>query len=415
MTATSPTSPRPTGAGPLAGLRVLELCQIMSGPTCGLLLADLGAEVIKIEKIPGGDDSRGYRDPQVNGVSAPFMMLNRHKRGLALDLKHARGREVLERLVQRADVLVENFRLGTMEKLGIGYENLAAVNPSLIYCAITGYGRTGPYADKGGFDLIAQGFSGLMSVTGEPGRPPVKGGNAVSDMNAGILAATGILAAYIHRLKTGQGQIVDTSLSDAALQQTYWHAAVWFATQRSPEPTGSAHLLTAPYQAFEASDGWINVGGANQANWERICDVLGHAEWRSDPRFATNGERMAHREELVDAMNAVMRRRTRTEWQSAFDAAGVPAGPVHTIGEALSHPQTLARGMVVETDHPQAGRTRGVGCPIHFSATPGPASTPPPLLGQHTRVLLREAGYAEGQIDELIEAGVVAEPVSRSA
>jgi len=400
---------RPVSAGPLAGLRVLELSQIMSGPTCGLLLADLGAEVIKIEKLPGGDDSRGYRDPQVNGVSAPFMMLNRHKRGLALNLKLQRGQQVLKRLVENADVLVENFRLGTMDKLGLGYDTLSAINPALIYCAITGYGRTGPYADKGGFDLIAQGFAGLMSVTGEPGRPPVKGGNAVSDMNAGILATVGILAAYIHRLKTGQGQIVDTSLADAALQQTYWHAAVWFATQRSPQPTGSAHLLTAPYQAFEASDGWINIGGANQANWERICEVLGHPEWRADPRFASNSERMAHLDELVDLVNAVVRTRSRADWQAAFDAAGVPAGPVHTIGEALSHPQTLARGMVVETVHPQAGPTRGVGCPIHFSATPTPASTAAPLLGQHTRELLREAGYGDAQIDELIDEGVVAQ------
>lgn len=403
---------RPVSTGPLAGLRVLELSQIMSGPTCGLLLADLGAEVIKIEKLPGGDDSRGYRDPQVNGVSAPFMMLNRHKRGMALNLKHARGRELLRGLVKNADVLVENFRLGTMDKLGLGYESLAAINPALIYCAITGYGRTGPYADKGGFDLIAQGFAGLMSVTGEPGRPPVKGGNAVSDMNAGILATVGILAAYIHRLKTGQGQIVDTSLADAALQQTYWHAAVWFATQRSPQPTGSAHLLTAPYQAFEASDGWINVGGANQANWERICEVLGHPEWREDPRFASNSDRMAHLGELVERINAVVRTRSRAEWQSAFDAAGVPAGPVHTIGEALSHPQTLARGMVVETVHPQAGPTRGVGCPIHFSATPTPASTPAPLLGQHTRELLREAGYGDAEIDGLLAEGVVAQAVA---
>lgn len=400
---------RPVSAGPLAGLRVLELSQIMSGPTCGLLLADLGAEVIKIEKLPGGDDSRGYRDPQVNGVSAPFMMLNRHKRGLALNLKLERGQQVLKRLVENADVLVENFRLGTMDKLGLGYDTLSAINPALIYCAITGYGRTGPYADKGGFDLIAQGFAGLMSVTGEPGRPPVKGGNAVSDMNAGILATVGILAAYIHRLKTGQGQIVDTSLADAALQQTYWHAAVWFATQRSPQPTGSAHLLTAPYQAFEASDGWINIGGANQANWERICEVLGHPEWRADPRFASNSERMAHLDELVERINAVVRTRSRADWQAAFDAAGVPAGPVHTIGEALSHPQTLARDMVVETVHPQAGPTRGVGCPIHFSATPTPASTAAPLLGQHTRELLREAGYGDAQIDELIDEGVVAQ------
>ena len=395
--------------GPLAGLRVLEMTQIMSGPTCGLLLADMGADVIKIEKLPGGDDARGYRDPQINGVSAPFLMLNRNKRGLALNLKNSQGRTLLLRMVKDADVLVENFRGGTMDKLGLGYEVLRDVNPGLIYCAISGYGRTGPYADKGGFDLIAQGFAGLMAVTGEPGRPPAKSGNAVSDMNAGILAATGILAAYIHKLKTGEGQIVDTSLSDAALQQTYWHAAVWLATQREPQPTGSAHILTAPYQAFEASDGWINIGGANQTNWERICQVLGHPEWREDPRFATNSDRMANLNELVTLMNAVLRTRTRAEWQTEMDAAGVPAGSVHTIGEALSHPQTLARGMVVTLEHPQAGTTRGIGCPIHFSQTPTDTGKAAPLLGQHTRELLLEDGLSEADIDELIAQGAVAQ------
>ncbi|MFN4003769.1 MAG: CaiB/BaiF CoA transferase family protein [Hylemonella sp.] len=395
-------------AGPLSGLRVLELTQIMSGPTCGLLLADLGADVIKVEKLPGGDDARGYRDPQVNGVSAPFMMMNRNKRGLAIDLKREEGKAVLRRMAQQADVLVENFRTGTMDRLGLGYEALQAINPGLIYCAISGYGRTGPWAGKGGFDLIAQGFAGLMSITGEPGRPPVKNGNAVSDMNAGILAALGIVAAYVHKLKTGQGQLVDTSLADAALQQLYWHAAIFFATGRSSAPSGSAHVLTAPYQAFEASDGWINIGGANQANWERIADVLGHPEWRADPRFATNSARMAHREELAALMNAVLRQRTRAEWLAAFDAAGVPAGPVHTVGEALTHPQTLARGMVVELQHPQAGATRALGCPIHLSATPARIDRPAPMLGEHTREVLREFGYTDSQIDTLIAGGIVA-------
>jgi crotonobetainyl-CoA:carnitine CoA-transferase CaiB-like acyl-CoA transferase len=229
----------------------------------------------------------------------------------------------------------------------------------------------------------------------------------VSDMNAGILGALGIVSAYVHKLKTGQGQIVDTSLSDAALQQLYWHAAIWFATGRSSEPTGSAHVLTAPYQAFEASDGWINVGGANQANWERIADVLGHPEWREDPRFVTNSSRMAHLGELVALMNGVLRTRTRAQWQAAFDSAGVPAGPVHTVGEALSHPQTLARGMVVELLHPEAGATRAIGCPIHFSATPAQITRPAPLLGQHTREILREHGVLESEIDDLCARGIV--------
>jgi crotonobetainyl-CoA:carnitine CoA-transferase CaiB-like acyl-CoA transferase len=393
--------------GPLSGVRVLELAQIMAGPTCGMLLADMGADVVKVEKLPGGDDSRGYREPRVNGVSAPFLVLNRNKRGIALNLKHPAGRDVLLRMVRDADVLTENFRRGTLEKLGLGYDVLAAVNPGLVYCAISGYGRSGPDADKGGFDLIAQGYSGLMSITGEPGGPPVKAGGSVADINAGILAALGIVAAYVHRLKTGKGQVVDTSLAEAALQQTYWQAAIYFATGKSPGPTGSAHLLTAPYQAFAASDGWINIGGANQANWERIAEVLGHPEWRDDPRYATNSARIANRDALVAAMNAVLSGRTRAQWIAAFDAAGVPVGPVHTIGEAVEHPQMLARGMVVQTEHPQAGPTKSLGCPIHFSDTPTRITRPAPLLGEHTRELLREYGYDDIAIDALIADGVV--------
>jgi crotonobetainyl-CoA:carnitine CoA-transferase CaiB-like acyl-CoA transferase len=405
--ATTPPLAADAARGPLAGLRVLELAQIMAGPTCGMLLADMGADVIKVEKLPGGDDARSYREPRVNGVSAPFMMLNRNKRGMALNLKHPAGREVLLRMVRDADVLTENYRRGTLERLGLGYDVLSAANPGLIYCAISGYGRTGPAADKGGFDLIAQGFSGLMSITGEPGRPPVKTGNPVADINAGILAAVGIVAAYAHKLKTGLGQVVDTSLMEAALQQTYWHAAIYFATGASPGPIGSAHLLTAPYQAFRARDGWINIGGANQANWERIADVLGHPEWRDDPRFATNSARMANLAALTEAMNAVLVTRTKGEWVEAFDAAGVPAGPVHTMGEALDHPQTRARDMVVELTHPQAGRTRALGCPIHFSATPTRVTRPAPMLGEHTRELLHEYGYDDVAIDALVAEGVV--------
>src|SRR3989475_6689042 len=330
-----------THPGPLAGMRVLELAQIMAGPTCGMMLADMGADVIKVEKLPGGDDARGYREPRINGVSAPFLVQNRNKRGIALNLKHASGRAILLRLVESADVLTENFRRGTLDKLELGYDVLVRANPGLIYCAVSGYGRDGPYADKGGFDLIAQGFAGLMSITGEPGRAPVKTGNPVADINAGILAAAGIAAAFAHKLKTGPGQAVDTSLMEAALQQTYWQAAIYFATGESPGPSGSAHVLTAPYQAFRASDGWINIGGANQANWERIAEVLGHPEWCGDPRFATNSARMENLDALVASMEAVLATRTKAEWIRAFDAAGVPVGPVHSLGEALSHPQTL--------------------------------------------------------------------------
>ena len=390
-------------------MKVLEMAQIMAGPTCGMMLADMGADVVKVEKLPGGDDSRGYREPLVNNVSAPFMILNRNKRGIGLNLKTPKGREILLTMVKQSDVLIENYRRGTLEKLGVGYDVLSAANPGLIYCAISGYGRSGPYADKGGFDLIAQGFAGLMSVTGEPGGPPVKTGNSVADMNAGILAVAGIVAAYVHKLKTGQGQIVETSLMEAALQQTGWHAATYFATGESPGPTGSAHLLSAPYQAFPTRDGWVNIGGANQANWERVATVLGHPEWKDDPRFLTNTARMQNLPALVDAISVIMKTRDRADWIAAFDAAGVPAGPVHSMGEALTHPQTLARNMVVDLVHPLAGPTRAMGCPIQFSKTPTQITRPAPLLGEHSRELLRDYGYDDPQIDHFVQDGVVQE------
>ncbi|HWL28653.1 MAG TPA: CoA transferase [Burkholderiaceae bacterium] len=396
-----------THTGPLAGMRVLELAQIMAGPTCGMMLADMGADVIKVEKLPGGDDSRGYKEPRVNGISAPFMILNRNKRGIALNLKWPQGRDILLRMVREADVLTENYRRGTLEKLGLGYDVLSAINPGLIYCAVSGYGRDGPYADKPGFDLIAQGFGGLMSITGEPGRPPVKTGNSIADINAGILAVVGITAAYAHKLKTGEGQIVDTSLMEAALQQTYWHAATYFATGVSAEPTGSAHLLAAPYQAFRTQDGWINIGGANQANWERIADALGHPEWRDDPRYATNSARMQNLESLVASMEAVLCEHSQSHWLDVFDRAGVPVGPVHSIGEALSHPQTIARGMVVDLVHPVAGSTKALGCPVHFSRTATQVRRPAPMLGEHSRELLAEYGYTADEIDAFMAAGVV--------
>ncbi|MGY8526818.1 CaiB/BaiF CoA transferase family protein [Paracidovorax citrulli] len=404
----SPSSPDASpSSGALAGMRVLELAQIMAGPTCGMMLADMGADVIKIEKTEGGDDARGYRDPQINGVSAPFLMLNRNKRAIALDLKSDEGRAVLLRMVRDADVLIENFRNGTMEKLGLGYEVLAKINPGLIYCAISGYGRTGPAADKGGFDLIAQGYTGLMSITGEPGGPPLRTGNSIADINAGILAAVGILAAWQHRQKTGRGQIVETSLIEAGLQQLYWHAAIHFATGESPGPSGSAHVLATPYQAFATQDGHIIVGGANEKNWERIAQVLERPEWLDDPRYRLNADRMRNRDSLLPAMAAILATQPSAHWLAAFDAAGVPAGPVHTVGEALSHPQTLARGMVVEQQHPQAGPIRTIGLPIRLSETPAQYHRPSPRLGEDTVALLAECGYDEAQIAAMIDKGVV--------
>jgi crotonobetainyl-CoA:carnitine CoA-transferase CaiB-like acyl-CoA transferase len=315
---------------------------------------------------------------------------------------------VLRRLVKTADVLTENYRKGTLDKLGLGYEALRQINPALIYCAITGYGLTGPWAEKGGFDLVAQGMAGLMSITGVPGGEPVKCGPPVTDIGAGTLAALGIVAAYVHRLRTGEGQLVDTSLFEAGVMQTYWHAAIFFATGRAPGPLGSAHVLNAPYQAFPTRDGWINIGAANQANYERLLQVLEAREIAADPRFATNAERMANREALAGALSEYLRQRTTAEWIPALEAAGLPVGPVLDVGEMLAHPQTAARDMVVETEHAVAGRTRSLGLPVKFSATPGKVSSGAPVLGQHTREVLREAGYRDEEIEALAAQGAIA-------
>jgi crotonobetainyl-CoA:carnitine CoA-transferase CaiB-like acyl-CoA transferase len=400
----TPQAPAP---GPLAGLVVLELAQIMAGPSCGALLADLGAEVIKVERMPGGDDTRRYAEPSVNGESAAFMMMNRNKRGIAVNLKTEGGRDVVRRLAARADVLVENYRRGALERLGLGFDALHRLNPALIYCSISGYGRSGPAADKGGFDLVAQGVSGLMSITGEPGRAPVKVGSPVTDLNAGLLAALGIVSAYVHRLKTGQGQFVDTSLMEAGIHQTAWQAAIFFATGTSPGPGGSAHVLAAPYQAFPTADGWINIGGANQANWERIATLVGAPELIADPRFADNSARMANRDALTQRLGEHLRTRSTHDWLQALDAAGIPAGPIHDIAAMAADPQTLAREMVVELEHPVAGRTRALGVPVKFGATPGSIRRPAPTYGQHTREVLQELGCSESDIDALVRDAAV--------
>jgi len=394
-------------SGPLAGIRVVEMAQIMAGPTCGQLLADMGADVIKLEKLPGGDDVRSYSHPSVNGESAAFMMMNRNKRGIAVNLKHADGLSMVKKLLQTADVVTENYRVGTLDKLGLGWDVLQALNPRLIYCAISGYGRSGPYADKGGFDLIAQGFSGLMSITGMPGGPPVKAGPPIADITAGILAALGVAAALNARHATGRGQMVDTSLMEAAIVQTYWHSAIYLATGENPEPTGSAHILSAPYQAFPTADGWINIGGANQSNWERIAKAIGREDLITDPRFATNGERMKNLAELTPLIAERMKTHPSADWIREFEAAGMPVGPINKIGDMLADPQVAAREMVVELDHPKAGATKAIGLPIKFSDTPGAVTRPAPLLGQHTREILESLGYGDAAIDRLAASGAI--------
>jgi crotonobetainyl-CoA:carnitine CoA-transferase CaiB-like acyl-CoA transferase len=394
--------------GPLAGVKVLELAQIMAGPTCGIMLADLGADVIKVERIPGGDDTRLMDRPSVRGESASFMAMNRNKRGIALNLKIPAAQEALKRMAARADVLTENYRKGTMEKLGLGYETLKKVNPALIYCSISGYGRSGPYADKGGYDLIAQGMSGIMSVTGEPGRAPAKSGGPVCDINAGLLGALGVVSAYVHRLKTGEGQLVDTSLFEAGIQQMYWQAAIYFATGEPPGPTGSAHILSAPYQAFRTADGWVTIGGANQANWERLVRVLNASQLLQDARFASNAERMKNLQALTESLNAILRAWSNKDLIKALEAAGVPCGPINSIADVAADPHALAREMVVELEHPRAGPTRALGLPIKLSRTPGKVTRPAPTFGQHTREVLAEFGFSAAEIDALYDAKAVA-------
>lgn len=396
-----------TQTGPLAGMKVIELAHIMAGPVCGLMLADMGADVIKVEK-PDGDDSRRFVPPAMMGESAAYMMMNRNKRGVALNLKDAQAVVALHRLLEEADVVIENYRMGTMERLGLGYEDLRAINPRLIYCEISGFGRTGPYAERGGFDLIAQGMSGLMSITGEgPGRPPVKTGAPVSDITAGIVAAMGVSAAYARMLQTGEGQKVDTSLFEAAITQTYWQSAIAFATGVAPGPMGSAHPLNGPYQAFETADGWINVGAANQRNWLRFLDVIGAPELNDDPRFASNHDRMEHLKELEDILNGYLRHETSAVWLERMERAGLPAGPVLDILEMQADPQALAREMIVELDHPTAGRVKTLGHPIKFSETPASLRRAAPVLGQHSREVLQEVGYDVGDIEAMVASGAV--------
>jgi crotonobetainyl-CoA:carnitine CoA-transferase CaiB-like acyl-CoA transferase len=403
--------------GPLKDLKVIDLSHIMAGPACSMLLADMGADVVKVERIPQGDDSRRMVPPTIGEESAAFLIMNRNKRDIGLDLRAEAGRKVLSRLLKNADVLIENFRRGAMEQMGFGYDAVHALNPKLIYCSISGFGRTGPYADRGGFDLVAQGMSGLMSITGEgPGHPPVKIGAPVTDITAGILACLGILAALHSRESSGQGQMVDTSLFEAGIIHTYWHSAMCFATGRAPGPMGSAHPLNAPYQAFPTSDGWITVGAANQGNWLRLVDALDAPELRpkvdEDPRFSTNADRMRNLEALTATLTPLFKRRTSAEWLRRLEQAGVPAGPVLEIGQMHADPQAVAREMVVETMHPTAGRVKAIGLPIKFSDTPGGVRRAAPLFGQHTREVLRENGFSDSEIEQLLEQGVIQMPDS---
>jgi crotonobetainyl-CoA:carnitine CoA-transferase CaiB-like acyl-CoA transferase len=380
----------------------------MAGPTCTLMLADMGADVIKVEKVPDGDDSRHMLPPKIGDEAAAFMMMNRNKRGIVIDLKTESGKKILRRLIASADVLVENFAPDAMARLGFGYEALRREHPALIYCSLSGFGRTGPYKHRRGFDLVAQAMSGIMSFTGERADgPPVKCGAPLSDITAGILAAMGILAAYTHRLKTGQGQWVETSLFEAALVQTYWQSAIALATGVAPRAMGSAHPLNAPYQAFEASDGWIVVGGANRKQWQLMLEALDATELAADPRFVTGADRMTHLKELEAELSRRFRTKPAQYWLNALDAKGVPCGPVQDMLTALRDPQTIARQMVVEVEHSTVGPVKTVGLPVKFSETPGKVRKGAPRFGEDTRDVLREAGFGDAEIAGFEKEGAI--------
>ncbi len=392
----------------LEGVKVLDMTQIMAGPYCTMMLADMGADVVKIEKPNGGDDTRRMGPPFIKGESAAFLGINRNKRSVVVDVRSDQGREIVQDMARRSDVFVQNFRPGSLERMGLGYEHIREINPAIVYCVISGFGVTGPYARRGGFDLVAQGMSGLMSVTGHPDSPPTKIGVPVCDLNAGMFAALGILTAYINRLKTGQGQHVDTSLLEGGIAYTFWESAMYFATGQAPGARGSAHRLTAPYQAFETSDGYVNIGAANQINWERLCAAIGRDELVSDPRFVEPRDRMENLDALTETLEKTFARKPSDYWLETLEAAGVPAGPIYDIEQALRDPQARARDMVVETDHPVAGRAGNIGIPVKLSETPGRFRLPAPTLGQHTDEALRELGRSDDQIAKLRAQGVIA-------
>ncbi len=392
---------------PLAGLKVLDLSQIMAGPYCTMVLADLGAEVIKVEKAGKGDDSREM-GPFVNGESASFAHINRNKRGIALDLKQPQGREVLYELAKWADVVVENFRVGVTRSLGVDYETLSALNPRLVYCSISGFGQTGPYAAKGGFDLVAQGMTGMMSMTGETGGRPLKAGIAVYDIGAGITAVYAILAARIHQMQTGEGQYIDISLAEAGLPWFIWEAAAFFANGTVPKATGSRHRVSAPYQAFRTGGGYIVIGAANQRTWERLCaGVLGRPDLIEDPRFRTNSLRQDHVEALEGLLEAEFAKADAPTWISRCEASGVPCGPINDFGQAMADPHFLAREMVTEVDHPILGRMKMLGIPTKFSKTPGAVRTAAPTFGQDTDRVLDQLGLSAERIAALRASGAV--------
>ena len=389
----------------LEGIRVLDVTQVMAGPYCAMMLADLGATVIKVEP-PAGDSTRQM--PGASGTDSPaFNAVNRGKRSIVLNLKTSEGRNVFTRLAQSSDIVIENYRPGVMTALGLDYAALSPGHPRLIYASISGYGQTGPQRAKGGFDLIAQGVSGIMSITGEPGGAPVKAGIPVTDLGAGLFALVGILAALEHRHRSGQGQLIDTSLVDAGVALSVWEATEFFSGAGVPAALGSAHRMNAPYQAIRCADGYITLGAANERLFRRLSEVLGHVEWGDDPAFADNACRVKHREALAARIETITVTQPRAHWLSLLEASDIPCGPINDYAHVFADPQVLAREMVVETDHPTLGHLRTLGSPIKMSETPPDVSRRAPQLGEHTDEVLAEAGFSKADISALRDSGAV--------
>ena len=393
--------------GPLTGVKVLDLTQIMAGPMCTLLLADMGANVIKIERPGTGDDTRRMGHRFTGDVSGGFLALNRNKRSIALDLRAEAGKAVFKRMAESADIVVENFRPGVMDRLGLGYETLSGINSALVYASISGFGGTGPYRNRGGFDLVAQGMSGLMSVTGFPDGPPAKVGVPITDIGAGSFTAFGILAAYIHAQRTGQGQQVDGSLMEAGIAYTIWESSEYFATGEIPGPLGSAHRVNAPYQALRTSDGYINIGAASQPTWEQFCRAIGQEALIEDPRYLEPNDRKAREGELAELLEDILSEHTTDYWMEQLESAGVVAGPIYDMAQVYADEQVLAREMKVTLQDDELGELQNIGVPVKLSATPGRIRHRGPALGQHTREVLLEHGYTAADVEELVAARVV--------
>jgi formyl-CoA transferase/CoA:oxalate CoA-transferase len=399
------TLPRPSG--PLAGLRVLDLSRILSGPFATMIFADLGADVIKVENPTKGDDTREWAPPYQGDQSAYFLSVNRSKRGIAVDLKSDAGREIAQRLADGADIVVENFRPGAAARLGLGYAELSARNPRLIYASISGYGQTGPDAQQPGYDAIAQALGGVVSVTGESEGEPVRVGTPVADLGAAMWAAIGVLAALHARAASGRGDWIDISLLDGQIAWLTYVAGGYFATGEVPRRYGSAHPTIVPYQALRTRDGHLMVAVGNDSLWQRFAPIIGLPELAGDARFATNPDRVVHRAELIPLIEAALAARGSAEWAAEMSRAGIPAGAINTVDRALAHPQVIARDMVLTTEHPTAGTLRMPGSPVKLSHHTATARRPPPLLGEHTDEVLGELGYSASDIASLHDSGVV--------